>query len=345
MPGAFLFSRRAVAGRHRRPRLRRHPRPAAQRRRGHPRQAARGPRRRAAGLRPRPGRRRRARRARWPSSSPPAGAPARRRRPDKAAPGEARERSSATLGARPRARRRARSPASEARPAGRQGFSPDLEDRVRGALGPGACAAAWWPTRTCCSRTACAASPCATSATGTERVHFDLFDHLGYPGEARDFFESEVRGWSGYTREQRRLLVDLLLENLPPNLLLNRSETLVRQEAAAAAVGQVFNQIRKGQVIVRKGDLIDPADARIIAQMRGERQLRAAPAAARRHPGAARASPPSPSGSPSAASGWRTTAGAAVLRRACCCSCSRCWGRSSASWWPTPSPAPSRPRP
>ena len=28
----------------------------------------------------------------------------------------------------------------------------------------------------------------------------------------------------------------------------------MRQDAAAAAVGQVFNQIRQGQVIVRKGD-------------------------------------------------------------------------------------------
>src|SRR6185436_3839538 len=59
----------------------------------------------------------------------------------------------------------------------------------------------------------------------------------------------------------------------PVNLLPNRSETLARQEAAAAGAGQVFNQIRKGQVIVRKGDVIDEADARAIAQMRGERRL------------------------------------------------------------------------
>src|SRR6185295_3470605 len=111
-------------------------------------------------------------------------------------------------------------------------------------------------------------------ATGGERIHLDLFENLGYPGEARDLFEAELRGWSGYSSQERRLLVDLLLENLTPNLLLNRSETLVRQAAAASAVGQVFNQVRKGQVIVRQGDLVDAAHARIIAQMRGERQLR-----------------------------------------------------------------------
>ncbi|HEV2846659.1 MAG TPA: HDIG domain-containing protein, partial [Thermoanaerobaculia bacterium] len=90
----------------------------------------------------------------------------------------------------------------------------------------------------------------------------------------RTFFESEVQGWSGYSANERKLLVDLLAENLTPNLLLNRSETLVRQEAAAAGVSQVFNQIRKGQVIVRKGDPISEPQARVIAQMRGERQLR-----------------------------------------------------------------------
>jgi putative nucleotidyltransferase with HDIG domain len=109
--------------------------------------------------------------------------------------------------------------------------------------------------------------------TGTESVKLDLFDNLGYPGEARDLFESEVRGWRGFTSEGRRLLVDFLVANLPPNLLPNRSETLARQEVATAGVGQVFNQIRKGQVIVRKGDVIRPKDAHIISQMRGDRRL------------------------------------------------------------------------
>ncbi|HEX5715905.1 MAG TPA: HDIG domain-containing protein, partial [Thermoanaerobaculia bacterium] len=109
---------------------------------------------------------------------------------------------------------------------------------------------------------------------GTEEVHFDLFDHLGYPGEAREFLESEIGDWSGYTSRERSLLAGLLLDNLTINLLPNRSETLDRSEAAAAGAGRVFNQIRKGQVIVRKGDVVDAADARVIAQMRGERQLR-----------------------------------------------------------------------
>ncbi|HWM94218.1 MAG TPA: HDIG domain-containing protein [Thermoanaerobaculia bacterium] len=114
----------------------------------------------------------------------------------------------------------------------------------------------------------------AGSGGATEEIHFDLFNHLGYPGETREFLDAEIGDWSGYTSRERRLLTDLLFDNLSINLLPNRSETLDRSEAAAAGAGQVFNQIRKGQVIVRKGDVVDAAEARVIAQMRGERQLR-----------------------------------------------------------------------
>jgi putative nucleotidyltransferase with HDIG domain len=155
----------------------------------------------------------------------------------------------------------------------RKGFSPDLEDRIRGALTQ-ALRRGVVANKDLLLENRMRGVTLRNLATGGERLHLDLFDNLGYPGEAREFFESEVRGWSGIASGERRLLVDLLLDNLRPNLLLNRSETLVRQATAAAAVGQVFNQIRKGQVIVRKGDLINGAQARIIAQMRGERQLR-----------------------------------------------------------------------
>jgi hypothetical protein len=110
--------------------------------------------------------------------------------------------------------------------------------------------------------------------SGTETVQLDLFDHLGYPGEVQDFLESGIGDWSGYTAHERILLADLLLQNLPINLLPNQSETLARREAAAADTHEVFGQIRKGQMIVRQGDVIDAASARVIAQMRGERQLR-----------------------------------------------------------------------
>lgn len=154
----------------------------------------------------------------------------------------------------------------------RKGFSADLEDRVRGALAQGLRRGVV-ANKDLLLENRLRGVSLRNLANGSERVHIDLFDHVGYPGEVRDLFEPEVRSWGGYTAQERRILVDLLVDNATPNLSYNRSETMVRQDAAAAGVGQVLNQIRQGQVIVRKGDLIDAAHARILEQMRGERRF------------------------------------------------------------------------
>jgi putative nucleotidyltransferase with HDIG domain len=155
----------------------------------------------------------------------------------------------------------------------RRRFSPDLEDRIRGVLVQ-ALRRGVVGNKAMLLENRLHGIALRNLASGGEQVQLDLFGPLGAPNEARELLESEVRAWSGYSAAERRLLVDMLLDNLPANLLPNRSETLARREAAAASAGQVFNQIRKGQVIVRKGDVVDAADARVIAQMRGERQFR-----------------------------------------------------------------------
>jgi putative nucleotidyltransferase with HDIG domain len=107
-----------------------------------------------------------------------------------------------------------------------------------------------------------------------ERLELDLFNYLGYPDEVRELLDSEVGDWEGYSAAERQVLVSFLLANLGPNLHPNRSETLARREAAAAEVGQVFSRVRSGQTIARKGDVIDDGQARVIANMRGDRRLR-----------------------------------------------------------------------
>jgi putative nucleotidyltransferase with HDIG domain len=109
---------------------------------------------------------------------------------------------------------------------------------------------------------------------GSERPELDLFNHLGYPDEVRELLDSELADWPGYTVAERRVLEDFLLANIPPNLHPNRSATLARRDEAAAEEEQVFSRIRKGQVIARKGDVIDESQARLIAQMRGEQRFR-----------------------------------------------------------------------
>ncbi|HKH47297.1 MAG TPA: HDIG domain-containing protein [Thermoanaerobaculia bacterium] len=154
----------------------------------------------------------------------------------------------------------------------RRRFSPELEDRIRGVLVQ-ALRRGVVSDKTMLLQNRLRGILLRNLTAGSEQVQLDLFGPLGYPDEVREMFEAEVRDWGSFTAGERRILVDFLLANLPVNLLPNRSETLARQDAAAAGAGQVFNQVRKGQIIVRKGDVIDEGDAKAIAQMRGERKL------------------------------------------------------------------------
>ncbi|MCY3963956.1 MAG: HDIG domain-containing protein [Acidobacteria bacterium] len=105
--------------------------------------------------------------------------------------------------------------------------------------------------------------------TGEESEQFDLFGYRGYPDEVESYLEAEVGGWGGWSRGDRERIVDFLMVNLTPNVYLNLSETQERRDAQAEAVGQVFNQIRAGQVIVRKGDEVDLEAINLLREMTG----------------------------------------------------------------------------
>ena len=105
--------------------------------------------------------------------------------------------------------------------------------------------------------------------TGEESVQFDLFGYRGYPDEVESHLEEEVGRWGGWSRDDRERIVDFLMVNLTPNVYLNLSETQELRSAAAEAVGQVVNQIRAGQVVVRKGELVDQEDINLLLEMTG----------------------------------------------------------------------------
>src|SRR4029078_3770469 len=90
----------------------------------------------------------------------------------------------------------------------RQGFSSDLEDRLRGALAQ-ALRRGVVANKALLLENRLRGVTLRNLANGSESVHLDLFDHLGYPGEVRDLFEAEVRSWGGRTAKERRLLIDL----------------------------------------------------------------------------------------------------------------------------------------
>src|SRR4029078_4894765 len=112
-------------------------------------------------------------------------------------------------------------------------------------------------------------------ASGEETRQLDIYDYLDYPTEVRSVLGMELRGWSGLSSGNRAVLLEFLVDNIAPNLHLNQSETLRRQAAATAAVEQVYNRVRKGQVIVRKGDQIDASGATLMAELARGRGARA----------------------------------------------------------------------
>jgi cyclic-di-AMP phosphodiesterase PgpH len=104
--------------------------------------------------------------------------------------------------------------------------------------------------------------------TGAERELVDLYNFLGYSREVAELVDSELRGWEGVGPSERRLLAAFLVANLKPNLHFNQSETLRRQDEAAVVVGPSFSKVRRGQVIVRKGDELSAWSVRAIQEMR-----------------------------------------------------------------------------
>lgn len=99
---------------------------------------------------------------------------------------------------------------------------------------------------------------------GNESVNVDVFDYVGYPDEARELVATEIRAWSSVRAAERTELVELILANLAPNLHPNQGETLRRQDLAANSIEPVYTRLRKGQVLLRKGDSVDAEAARII---------------------------------------------------------------------------------
>ncbi len=157
-------------------------------------------------------------------------------------------------------------------------FSADLEDRILGVL-PVVLQRGVAPNKGLLLENRVRGITLLNLGTDSEERRLDLYGHLGYPEEVQAFLAAEVRGWPGFSRRGRGLIEAFLFANVSPNLSPNNSETLARRQAAAAAAEPVFFQIRKGEMLVRKGDRVPIPAARAIAEMTqdGTRQSRVLP--------------------------------------------------------------------
>lgn len=163
--------------------------------------------------------------------------------------------------------------AAQARLLREREFSAELEDRVRGLVAT-LMRAGVVDNKTLFLENRLEGVTLRNLQTGAEVVQLDLYDYRGYPEEVESFVDAEIRRWRGWSASERRALVGFLLANITPNIYFNRTETTSRREAAAESEEQVFRQIRKGQVIVRKGDVINASAVRIWNEMEGRRQSR-----------------------------------------------------------------------
>lgn len=145
-------------------------------------------------------------------------------------------------------------------------FSPELEDRLRGAL-DSLYRRGVVSSKELLLENRLRGVTLRDVTTGAERHHVDLYGHLDYPEEARSFLVSEARRWPGYGVKARNQLVDLLFRNVAPNLNPNQSDTRARRQAAASATPTVFTQVLEGQVLLRRGDTVTPFAARAVEEI------------------------------------------------------------------------------
>ena len=107
--------------------------------------------------------------------------------------------------------------------------------------------------------------------SGVRKTQLDLYGYLDYPEQAVRVVELDLLSWPGVRNRERKIFANLVMANVSPNLTLNSSATLDLKNQAASAVGTVSHNIRKGEVIVRKGGKVDEVTAQAIEQMSGTR--------------------------------------------------------------------------
>ena len=106
------------------------------------------------------------------------------------------------------------------------------------------------------------------TATGAERTTVDLFSTAEYGADVKSLVAAELAGGRMGPSEVREVSA-FLAAALQPNLTYNAAETARRRDLAARQVESVLVKIPRGQVIVRRGDLITPRTERIIGAVQG----------------------------------------------------------------------------
>jgi putative nucleotidyltransferase with HDIG domain len=103
---------------------------------------------------------------------------------------------------------------------------------------------------------------------GAERRTIDLYSTVEYGSDLKSAVNADLVSTSLRGRDAREV-AGFLASLMKPNLTYNAAETSARRTAAAEKVESVFVKVPRGEVIVRRGDLISPKAARLIGLIQG----------------------------------------------------------------------------
>ncbi len=111
-------------------------------------------------------------------------------------------------------------------------------------------------------------------AAGSERrvPLSTLADAIDVRRDLEEVLRAELLERPAVARRWIKTTVDFLAANLVPNLIYNRGETVQRGRQAAEKVVPRSRELRRGQVLIRRGDTVTPEVAETLRVFRRERR-------------------------------------------------------------------------
>lgn len=104
-----------------------------------------------------------------------------------------------------------------------------------------------------------------------ETLQLDVFRFVDAASLA-ETLEQRLASLPGVERRHRQALASFLARLMPPNLILDRAETLARRMRAAASVEEVSVHLNRGRVLLRRGDEVSPQVARLLESLAASSQ-------------------------------------------------------------------------
>jgi len=108
--------------------------------------------------------------------------------------------------------------------------------------------------------------------SGRERVELDVYRFIDASSGLLDAVDQRLANESVVPRRSRATLAALMARAMPPNITLDRGETLARRIKAAGSVQEVSVHLTRGRVLVRRGDEVTPQVERLLAALAVRRE-------------------------------------------------------------------------